>query len=87
MTHRTYRTVGAAEVRNKLSSLLDQVEKGVEILITRRGKPIGRLISNFQFDPSAAIAAGKRIRARAKAMKLGRFDWKKFKSDRDQGRP
>ena len=36
--------VGAFEARNKLSVLLDWVERGEEVLITRRGKAVARLV-------------------------------------------
>lgn len=36
-------TVGAFEAKTKLSELLDRVEHGEEIIITRRGKPVARL--------------------------------------------
>ena len=35
--------IGAFEAKNTLGSLLDRVEKGEEIIITRRGKPVARL--------------------------------------------
>jgi prevent-host-death family protein len=38
------REVGTLEARNSLSALLEQVEKGEEITITRHGKPIARLV-------------------------------------------
>jgi len=38
------RTVSLSEARSRLSQLLRQVEKGEEIVITRRGKPIVRII-------------------------------------------
>jgi prevent-host-death family protein len=37
-------TVGAFEAKTKLSELLDRVERGEEIVITRRGKPAARLV-------------------------------------------
>jgi prevent-host-death family protein len=37
--------IGAFEAKNKLSALLDMVEKGQEITITRHGKPVARLVS------------------------------------------
>jgi antitoxin (DNA-binding transcriptional repressor) of toxin-antitoxin stability system len=37
------RQMTATEVKAKLLALLDEVEKGEEIVITRRGKPIARL--------------------------------------------
>jgi prevent-host-death family protein len=36
--------VGAFEAKTKLSALLDQVEKGTEITITRYGRPVARLV-------------------------------------------
>lgn len=38
-------TVSVAEAKAHLSELLNQVEAGEEIVITRRGQPIVRLIS------------------------------------------
>lgn len=36
-------TVGAFEAKTKLSELLDRVERGEEVTITRHGKPVARL--------------------------------------------
>ena len=36
-------TVGAFEAKTKLSELLDKVEEGEEIIITRHGKPVAKL--------------------------------------------
>jgi len=38
------RTFGAFEAKNRLSELLELVENGEEILITRHGKPVARLV-------------------------------------------
>ena len=38
------KTVGAYEAKTHLSDLLDQVAKGKEIVITRREKPVARLV-------------------------------------------
>ncbi len=38
------RTVGAFEAKNRLSELLQLVEKGEEVLITRHGRPVARLV-------------------------------------------
>ncbi|MGE4073825.1 MAG: type II toxin-antitoxin system Phd/YefM family antitoxin [Lysobacterales bacterium] len=43
-------TVGAFEAKTKLSELLDAVERGEEIIITRRGQPIARLVGMNQSD-------------------------------------
>jgi len=82
------REIGAFEAKNTLGSLLDRVEQGEEIVITRHGKPVARLIPNTdRIDRAAAIEASDRIRLRAKALKLGRFQWKQWKAERDKGRP
>ncbi len=38
------RTVNLAEAKAGLSALLDAVEAGEEVVITRRGRPVARLI-------------------------------------------
>lgn len=82
------REIGAFEAKNTLGTLLDRVLQGEEIVITRHGKPVARLIPNVgRIDRAQANAAAKRIRARAKSMKAGGFDWGAVKADRDAGRP
>jgi prevent-host-death family protein len=82
------REVDAFEAKNKFGQLLDLVEQGEEVTITRHGKqvarlvPVGAIISREQ-----ARAAIRRIRERAERSKLGAFDWTEWKSCRDQGRP
>jgi prevent-host-death family protein len=80
--------VGAFEAKNKLGQLLDLVEQGEEVAITRHGKEVARLVpSRRAQDRSEARAALQRIRQRAERRKLGRFDWSEWKSWRDEGRP
>lgn len=82
------REVGAFEAKNKLGTLLDWVENGEEVVITRHGKPVARLIPNADaHDPNKAVTAAKRIRSRAAALKQGTFDWQEWKGYRDEGRP
>jgi antitoxin (DNA-binding transcriptional repressor) of toxin-antitoxin stability system len=81
------RQIGAFEAKNTLGTLLDLVEGGEEIVITRHGKPVARLVrENLMPDRSAAIEAAARIRRRAKA-KGSSFDWDEWKAFRDEGRP
>jgi prevent-host-death family protein len=58
------REVGAFEAKTHLSELLVAVEAGEEVLITRRGKPVARLVPMFTFAPdySAAMAEVKAFR-------------------------
>jgi prevent-host-death family protein len=80
--------IGAFEAKNKLSALLDRVELGEVIVITRHGKPIAKLVPDTgEFDRSQAAAASQRIRARAQEMKAGPLDWQSIKNDRNAGRP
>jgi len=79
--------VGAYEAKNKLGHLLDLVERGEEVTITRRGKDVARIVpAHSRPGRHEARAAIQRIRARAEAAKLGRFDWEEWKAYRDEGR-
>jgi len=46
------KTATVADAKSRLSSLLDDVEAGEEVVITRRGRPVARLVP----EPSAAAA-------------------------------
>ena len=46
--------VGAFDAKTHLSSLLDKVSRGAEVLITRRGRPIARLIPAGRAESGAA---------------------------------
>ena len=80
--------IGAFEAKNKLGALLDRVQRGEEIVITRHGKPVARL-APFAGGVSRAEAraAAERIRVRAQGLKACGFDWDELKADRDRGRP
>ena len=80
--------VGAFEAKNKLGQLLDLVEQGEVVIITRHGKEVARLIPARQMrDREQARVAIRRIRERAEQLKLGPFNWSEWKSYRDEGRP
>lgn len=80
------RETGAFEAKTKLGGLLDRVEAGEEIVITRGGKPAARLVpSTRASDANQAHAALARMRARAAALHR-RFDWEEWKVLRDEGR-
>ncbi len=82
------RQIGAFEAKNKLASLLDQVEGGAEILITRRGHPVAKLVAAYEgFNKEKARAAAHNIRERAKTLKQEHFRWDEWKKYRDEGRP
>ena len=67
--------VGAFETKNKLSALLERVERGEEILITRRGKPIAKLVpATPRAGPAAAREAAERILERSRSATLGELE-------------
>jgi prevent-host-death family protein len=81
------REIGAFDAKNKLSALLDQVERGEEIVITKRGRPVARLVPIAPgHDKEKARAAARDLRALAKELNLGPFDWEEWKAYRDEGR-
>lgn len=60
------KTVGTLEAKTNLSKLLDEVEAGGEIIITRHGKPVARVAA---YDQQAAQrAAWERFFATARKM-------------------
>jgi prevent-host-death family protein len=77
-------TVGAFEAKTHFSALLEIVEKGGEILITKHGKPVARLlpIGFSHNDFKQSIEKMKAFQS-THQIKLG-LDWKIL---RDEGRP
>jgi prevent-host-death family protein len=79
--------VGAFEAKNKLSELLDLAEAGEEVVITRHGKEVARLVPPHpHYNREEAEAAMLRIRERAKRRKLN-VSLEEIKAWRDEGRP
>lgn len=74
--------IGAFEAKNTLGSLLDRVERGEEITITRHGKPVARLVAyTGAVDRSAARKAVEEIRAMSKGVTLGGLSIKELIED------
>ncbi len=66
------REVGTFEAKNKLSELLDLVEQGEEVLITRHGRHVARLVPPAGAgNRDAARAAATAIREMRKGASLG----------------
>jgi prevent-host-death family protein len=81
------REVGAFEAKNKLSELLDLAERGEEIVITRRGREVARLVPpKGRHSVEEAKAAIGRLRQRARAENHGSFDWSEWKAYVNEGR-
>jgi prevent-host-death family protein len=92
------RAIGISGAKSKFGALLDRVEQGEAVIITRRGRPVARLVPHVgRVDESQSRAVFQRIRTRAKqlrakgfkrsASRAASFDWESLKQWRDQGRP
>jgi prevent-host-death family protein len=63
--------VGAMEVRKRLGALLDRVENGEEIVITRRGKDVARLMPVARaFDRGRAANAARELMEVSRGLSL-----------------
>lgn len=60
-------TVGAFEAKTKLSELLDAVERGEEVVITRHGQAIARLVPHA--PPDNRVARAKKLAADIRALR------------------
>ena len=66
------RKVGAFEAKNTLGSLLDRVERGEEVMITRRGKDIARLVPAASgIDRARAENAARALMEVSRGLSLG----------------
>ncbi len=66
------REVGAFEAKNKLGALLDWVAAGEEVLITRHGKAVARLVpATPTFDRAKARQAARGLLEASRGVKLG----------------
>jgi prevent-host-death family protein len=75
--------VGAFEAKTHLSELLELASRGEEILITRRGKPVARLVPASRTRTDAARAAFDKLKSLRAQSRLDGLDWKSL---RDEGR-
>ena len=77
--------VGAFEAKSRLGQLLDRVEAGEEVVITRRGKAVARLVPpRMSLDRERGRRAAARIRQMRKGARLGGLALKDLI---DEGRP
>jgi prevent-host-death family protein len=78
------REIGAFEAKNGLGTLLDRVEGGEEIIITRRGRPVAKLVPvGPGFDREAAKRAVAGLLEASRGVTLGGL---KIKDLINQGR-
>ncbi len=75
--------IGALEAKTHLSELLDRAASGEEIVITKHGKPVARLVGAQPFDRKRAEEAYKKLIELREGTTLGGLSWKAL---RDEGR-
>lgn len=84
MTGQIMRTIQASEAKTHLLRLLDEVERGETVVITRHGKPVARLSPQTEIDAERArrgIEMIREIRTRTKPVSL-----EEILAMRDEGR-
>ena len=79
--------IGAFEAKTHFSKLLARVQRGEEITVTLRGKPVAKLVPlKPGFDREKARKAAEELRALGRRLNLGPFDWEEWKRYRDEGK-
>ena len=79
------REIGAFEAKSKLGTVLDWVERGEEVVITRRGRAVARLVpAEPGFDGDRAQRAVEGILETRRGLTLGGL---RIKELVEQGRP
>jgi prevent-host-death family protein len=76
-------TVGVFEAKTHLSSLLDRVAEGEEVVITKHRKPMARLVSAVRIDRERVNYAFEKLKLLRKQTTLGGLSWRAL---RDAGR-
>ena len=76
-------TVGAFEAKTHFSALLDKVAEGEEVVITKHGKPVARLIGAARADRARVSDAFEKLKLLRKNTTLGGLSWQQL---RDTGR-
>ena len=79
------REIGAFEAKNKLGALLDLVAKGEEVVITRHGKAVARMVPAVaSFDRAKAKQAARALIESRRGVTLGGLSVKELVNE---GRP
>ena len=65
------RQIGAFEAKNRLSELLVAVENGEEVMITRHGRPVAKLVPVNALDQARVAAAISELRQLRGQVRLG----------------
>ena len=75
--------MGAFEAKTHFSSLLERVEKGEQIIITRHGKPVAKLVPATGVDVQVVDETIAQLKEFAKGQSLGGLSVREL---REEGR-
>jgi prevent-host-death family protein len=79
--------VNLFEAKNRFSALIDQVEEGEEVTITRRGRAVARIVPVATDGAKAKQAVAELDALRQNIASRGHsFPWTELKAYRDEGR-
>ena len=76
-------SVGAFEAKTHFSNLLERVEKGEQIIITRHGKPVAKLVPATGVDVQVVDQTIAQLKEFAKGQSLGGLSVREL---REEGR-
>lgn len=79
-------TIGAYEAKTKFSELLERVEKGERVTITKHGRPVAEMVPAHKHDQARAAEGFRRMRELAREVKLDDLTWEDLKKMRDEGK-
>jgi prevent-host-death family protein len=72
-------TIGAFDAKTNLSALLDRVEAGEEVVITRHGKPIAKISPIPKSNSLTPQQAAERLLELSTGLKIG--NWRQLRDD------
>lgn len=78
------RKIGAFEAKTHLSALLDAVAAGESVIITKRGRPVARLVPHDAEDRAGRAGAASALRALRR--RIGWASVEEILALRDEGR-
>ena len=78
------RSIQASEAKTHFLRILDDVERGESVIVTRHGKPIARITPEREIDPEKVKRAAESMRALRQ--RIGKLSLEEILSSRDEGR-
>ena len=77
-------SIQASEAKTHFLRILDDVERGESVIVTRHGKPIARITPEREIDPEKVKRAAESMRALRQ--RIGKLSLEEILSSRDEGR-